>query len=170
MRSLPQAPCAAEVAGPQRVRIEDAARLRVLRDALRGLLTRTRSNHTSDVEAINEAAGLAVGRRQLVLAADGELEVVNNTAATGIDRLLSDIALRVIEAVDAGQFRLTQVCTRPGCSLLFFRDHHRRRYSICVVRAQADKPDTTRDSRHDRGLAPASRDRPSSATTSERSC
>ena len=135
---LRQAPCAAGLAGPRRVRIEHAARLRVLRDALRGLLTRTRSDHTSDVEAINEAAGLAVGRRQLVLAADGELEAVNNTAATGIDRLLSDIALRVIEAVHAGQFGLTEVCTRPGCSLFYFRDHHRRRY--CNTRcANADR-------------------------------
>ena len=135
---LRQAPCAAELAGPQRIRIEDAARLRVLRDALRGLLTRTTSDHTSDVKAINEAAGLAVGRRQLVVAADGELDVVNYTAATGIDRLLSDIALRVIEAVDTGQFVLTQMCTRPGCSLFYLRDHHRRRY--CNTRcANADR-------------------------------
>ncbi len=125
---LRQAPCAAELAGPQRIRIEDAARLRVLRDALRGLLPRTGSDRTSDVETINEAAGLAVGRRQLVVAEDGELDVVNNVVATGMDRLLSNIALRVTESVDAGQFGLNQVCTRPGCNLFYFRDHHRRRY------------------------------------------
>jgi predicted RNA-binding Zn ribbon-like protein len=135
---LRQAPCAAELVGPQRVRIEDAAQLRVLRDALRGLLTRTRSDYTSDVEAINEAAGLAVTRRCLRVAANGELELVESATATGIDRLLSDIALRVIDAVATGEFGLTQPCTRAGCGLFYFRDHHRRRY--CNPRcASADR-------------------------------
>jgi predicted RNA-binding Zn ribbon-like protein len=135
---LQQAPCAAELGGPYRVRTNEAEQLRSLRDALRGLLTRTSHNNASDVETINAAAGPAASRRLLVFAADGELKVVNSNRATGIDRLLSTIALRIIEAIDCGQFSLNQMCSRPGCNLFYFRDHHRRRY--CNTRcANADR-------------------------------
>ena len=151
---LRQAPCAAELAGPRRVRTEEAERLRVLRDALRGLLTRTSHDNTPDVEAINGAAGSAAGGRLLVVAANGELEVVDSGRARGIDRLLSAIALRVIEAVDCGQFSLNQICGRPGCNLFYFRDHHRRRY--CNSRcANAD-----RQARYNKGLDSRLRTRP----------
>ena len=103
---LRQAPCAGELAGPCRVRTEEAERLRVLRDALRGLLTCTNHEHPPDVEAINDAAGSTAGRRVLIVAADGELKVIESGRARGIDRLVSAIALRVINSVDCGQFSL----------------------------------------------------------------
>jgi predicted RNA-binding Zn ribbon-like protein len=136
---LRQAPCAADLAAPHRIRTDDAERLRVLRDAVRGLLTRTSNGDNNlDVQAINEAAGSADSRRLLVVTPAGDLGVVSNTRARGIDRLLSVIALRVVDAVDCGQFGLNQVCSRPGCSLFYFRDHHRRRY--CNSRcANADR-------------------------------
>ena len=53
---LRQAPCAAGLARLDRLRTEDAARLRVLRDAVRGLLKHPRDVRAVDIEVINQAA------------------------------------------------------------------------------------------------------------------
>lgn len=134
-----QAPCAADLPALRRVRTEDSDRLRVLRDAVRSLLMRSSEmDNNLAVQVINNAAGLAASRRLLVVTAGSELGVVNSFQETGIDRLLSIVALHVIDAVDRGQFGLNQVCGRPGCDLFYFRDHHRRRY--CNSRcANADR-------------------------------
>jgi predicted RNA-binding Zn ribbon-like protein len=134
---LRQAPCAAGLALPSRLRNDDVARLRALRDAVRGLLERRRNVRAADIAMINAAAQSGVIVRRLVTDGD-ELEVVSRARPRGIDAVLSAIALSVLDAVEHGTFDLHQVCDRPGCNLYYFRDHHRRRY--CNSRcASADR-------------------------------
>ena len=126
---LRQAPCAAGLGAPRRIRAEDAERLRLLRDALRKLLTqRCGTGFNAEIGIINEAAHSTARRRLLTVTTAGELAVADSTRSIGIDHLLSAIAAQVIDAVDRGTFSLNQVCSRPDCNLFFFRDHHRRRY------------------------------------------
>lgn len=133
-----QAPCAADLTHPERLRSQDAARLRMLRDAVRGLLERRRDCPAADIDVINTAARPGMSQRRLASSAAGELEVVTGIGSRGIGGVLAVIALRVIDAVENGTFDLNQVCDRPGCNLYYFRDHHRRRY--CNVRcANADR-------------------------------
>ena len=133
-----QAPCVAELTHPGKMGSNDAARLRVLRDAVRGLLECRRDRCSADIEVINTAANSGPSQRRLASSAAGELEVVAATGLRGIDGVLAAIALRVIDAVENGTFDLHQVCDRPGCNLYYFRDHHRRRY--CNARcANADR-------------------------------
>ncbi len=68
-------------------------------------------------------------QRRLASSATGDLEVVSSTRSRGIDGVLAAIALSVIDAVENGSFDLHQVCSRPGCNLYYFRDHHRRSMS-----------------------------------------
>lgn len=132
-----RAPCAADLAHPGRLSPQDAARLRALRDAVRGLLERRHDRRAAEIELINTTAGSRMSRR-LASSAAGELEVVTGIGPRGIDGVLEAIALRVIDAVENGTFDLHRVCDRSGCNLYYFRDHHRRRY--CNVRcANADR-------------------------------
>lgn len=133
-----QAPCATAVAHPERLRSRDVARLRVLRDAVRGLLECRRVCRAADIDVINTAARPGMSQRRLASSGAGELEVVVGVGSHGIEGVLASIALRVIGAVENGTFDLYRVCDRPGCNLYYFRDHHRRRY--CNVRcANADR-------------------------------
>jgi len=135
---LRQAPCAADLDHLNRLRTDDAAQLRVLRDAVRGLLEHRRDVRAADIEAINAAARPDMSPRRLASNAAGELEVVSCARPGGIDGVLSAIALSVLDAVENGTFDLHQVCDRAGCNLYYFRDHHRRRY--CNSRcASADR-------------------------------
>jgi predicted RNA-binding Zn ribbon-like protein len=124
---LRQAPCAADLTHLNRLRTEEAARLRVLRDAVRGLLEHRHEARAADIEVINAAASPGMSLRRLVADA-GELVVVSGARPGGIDGLLSAIALAVLDAVENETFDLHQVCDRPDCNLYYFRDHHRRRY------------------------------------------
>ena len=133
-----QAPCAADLTHPGRLRSQDAARLRSLRDAVRGLLECQRDCRAADIDVINTAARPGMSHRRLASSATGELEVVIDIGSRVIERVLAVIALRVVDAVENGTFDLNQRCDRPGCNLYYFRDHHRRRY--CNVRcANADR-------------------------------
>ena len=123
-----QAPCAADLTYPERLRSQDATRLKVLRDAVRGLLECRRDCRAADIDAINTAARPGMSQHRLASSAAGELEVVTGIGSRGVDGVLAVIALRVIDAVENGTFDLNQVCDRPGCNLYYFRDHHRRRY------------------------------------------
>lgn len=135
---LRQAPCAADFVHPNRLRAEDTEQLRVLRDAVRGLLVRGRQCRAADIEVINVAARFGESHRLLALSATGALEVVSRSRSRGIERVLSAIAVSVVDAVESGVFDLHRVCSRPGCNLFYFRDHHRRRY--CNPRcANADR-------------------------------
>ena len=136
---LQKAPCVAGLGAPRRIRTEDADRLRLLRDALRGLLTRSSGEDcTAEVSVINDAAHPAAHQRLLTLTPAGEFGVVTRTDARGVQRLVATIASHVIDAVECGQLDLNQQCGRPGCNLFYFRDHHRRRY--CNSRcANADR-------------------------------
>lgn len=135
---LQQAPCAAGLGAPRRVSAEDAARLLVLRDALRTLLTRrSDTGCTAEIAIINEAAQ-STARRVLTVTAAGELAVADGARPSGIDVVLSAIAGQVIDAVASETLLLNQTCSRPDCNLFYFRDHHRRRY--CNMRcANADR-------------------------------
>lgn len=134
---LRQAPCAADLDYPNRLRAEDAAKLRELRDAVRGLLDHWRDIREADIEVINTAAHSGMTLRSLSVDAD-ELKVVIGARPGGIDNVLSAIADSVLDAVENETFDLYQVCDRPGCHLYYFRDHHRRRY--CNARcASADR-------------------------------
>ena len=156
---LRQAPCAADLAHPVRVRPEDAARLRALRDAIRGVLQSPPDRRAADIDVINAAARPGMSRRRLTSSASGRLDVVAGVDARGIDGVLAVIALRVIDAVEDGTFSLHRMCDRPGCNMYYFRDHHRRRY--CNVRcANAD-----RQARYNARRSPASR-RPTAAPRS----
>jgi predicted RNA-binding Zn ribbon-like protein len=135
---LRQAPCAAQLAHPHRIATRDVERLRELRDALRRLLSSRGHRRAADIELINAAVRSTAARRLLASGPGGELEVTTTRGAAGIDRMLSAIALGVVDAVESGTFELHQMCSRPGCNLFFFRDHHRRRY--CNARcANADR-------------------------------
>lgn len=146
---LARAPCAADLAHPKRVRVDDAARLRVVRDAVRGLLEYRHDVRAGDVEVINAAARAGVSSRRLASDA-GELEVVKSALPGGIDGVISAIALSVIDAVENGTFDLHRMCDRPGCNLYYFRDHHRRRY--CNSRcANADRQARYNERRSEHG-------------------
>jgi predicted RNA-binding Zn ribbon-like protein len=127
-----QAPCAADLTPPERLGAQDAARLRGLRDAVRGLLDRRRDSRSADIKVINTVARPGVSQRRLASSATGRLEVVTEVGSHGIEGVLAAIALRVIDAVANETFELNQLCDRPGCNLYYFKDHHRRRY--CNVR------------------------------------
>ncbi len=135
---LRQAPCAADLAAPHRLRSEDTEQLRVLRDAVRGLLVRGRHCRAADIEVVNVAARSGESHRLLASSANGQLEVISGHRSHGIERVLSAVAISVVDSVENGVFDLHQVCSRPGCNRFFFRDHHRRRY--CNPRcANADR-------------------------------
>ena len=125
---LQQAPCAANLTEPGRIRTEDAEQLRALRDAVRGLLTNRRGSRPVDIEVVNATARSAISQHLLASGESGELHVVSDDRSLGISRLLWAIAVGVIDAVENGTFDLNQTCSRPGCNLFYFRDHHRRRY------------------------------------------
>jgi hypothetical protein len=126
---LEQAPCANHLTRPQRLRRSDAERLRLLRDAVRGLLLPTRNAaRSADIAMVNHAASLASSNRTLIWQPERGLVVTTKAAAPAIDLLLSTIATRVIDAVETGDLRLVEVCTRPDCNMFYFRQHHRRRY------------------------------------------
>ena len=132
------APCAADLTLPGRLGPQDAARLRVLRDAARDLLECRRDCHPADIDVINTAAHPAMSQRRLTSTAERDLAVVTVIGSHGIESVLAVIALRVIDSVENGTFNLYRVCDRPGCNMFYFRDHHRRRY--CNVRcANADR-------------------------------
>jgi predicted RNA-binding Zn ribbon-like protein len=134
---LGQAPCAADLPHPGRLRADDAAKLRVLRDAVRGLLEHRPDVRAADIEVINSAARPVMTIRRLTCEA-GELQVVSSGPPGGIDGVVSAIAISVLNAVENETFDLHRLCDRPGCNLYYFRDHHRRRY--CNPRcASADR-------------------------------
>ena len=133
-----EAPCAADLALPRRLGPREAARLKVLRNAVRRLLECRGVCGATDLDVINTAASSDTARRRLALSAAGDLEVVNCLGSRGFNGVLAAIALRVIDTVENGTFDLHRVCDRPGCNLYYYRDHHRRRY--CNVRcANADR-------------------------------
>ncbi len=135
---LRQAPCAADLATPHRLRSEDTKQLRVLRDAVRRLLACGRHYCAADIEIINTAARSEGSHRLLASSSSGQLEVISGHRSHSIESVLSAMAISVLDSVERGTFDLHQVCSRPGCNLFFFRDHHRRRY--CNPRcANADR-------------------------------
>lgn len=136
---LGTAPCVAGLAVPRRISGAELDRLRVLRDAVRSLLTRTSGDDCrAEIAVINDAARRSGGRRLLGISAAGELVVETSRIPSGLDQLVALIASRFIEVVDAGELDLIEVCGRPACTLFYFRDHHRRRY--CNARcANADR-------------------------------
>ena len=146
---LQQAPCAAGLAAPRRIRRAEVEQLRLLRDAIRRLLLSTRGQtFRADFAVINDAANAASSRRALAARRNVSLIVVAESAASPFETLLSEIGTAVIDAVQHEHFALHQVCSRPDCHMFYFRHHHRRRY--CNERcANAD-----RQARYNRRLHP----------------
>ena len=68
---LRHAPCAADLIHPDRLRSQDAAQLRVLRDAVLGLLECRRDCCAADIEVINAAARPATSQRRLASSCSG---------------------------------------------------------------------------------------------------
>jgi Putative stress-induced transcription regulator len=136
---LEQAPCAVNLTRPRRLSNTDAERLRLLRNAVRGLLApKSGSDRSAAIAVVNHAAGLKTSSRSLTWQNDCGLVVVTASAAPAIDALLSAIGTGVIDAVESGDLGLIEVCARPDCNMFYFRHHHRRRY--CNQRcASADR-------------------------------
>ena len=136
---LQQAPCAAALGAPRRFASAEGERLRLLRDAIRGLLLSKRGEEsTVDVAVINDAARAGHSRRVLERRRRGGVGVVAESVARPFEVFLSAIATSVIDAVEYGDLDLIKVCSRPECNMFYFRNHHRRRY--CNERcANADR-------------------------------
>ena len=141
------APCASERAAPRRLRMNDMVQLRSLRDAIRLVLLRDRvRDQAGAVAVINEAARLATPRRELVLVGRGELAVKAESSASRLEAFLALIAWQVFDATENGDLKLITLCSRPGCNMFYFRNHHRRRF--CNQRCA----NTDRQARYNRRL------------------
>ena len=123
------ASCALERAAPRRVTTNDLVRFRRLRDAIRVVLLGGRAHDRSAaIAVINQAARLAMPQRELVLLGSGQLAVKAESNARRVDIFLASIAGQVFDAVDQGDLELIRVCSRLGCNMFYFGNHHRRRY------------------------------------------
>lgn len=121
-------------------RDEDAARARVLRDAIRSLL-----KSSTDCGPLDAAAAAAVN----AAASDGpgwlELDVRDGSPAPPVRRfsappmaaVLSAVAQETVELLAAGA--PVRACASPGCVLFFVKDHPRRTACspACSDRARA---------------------------------
>ena len=140
------APCVSERA-PRRFSNDDLAQLRSLRDAIRRLLDPDSDrDRAGTLAVINQAARMAMPRRELVLVGSSELAVKAGSRASSLESFLASIAWRVFDAVENGDLELISLCSRPGCNMFYFRHHHRRRY--CNQRCA----NTDRQARYNRRL------------------
>ena len=103
--------------------------LRALRAAARPVLDAVadgESPREDDLAVLNRAASRAAYRRSLVLR-DGRAVVMERDAIRPDHRTSTLLALDVIDVAAERPAPLVR-CARPGCSMLFLRTHHLRRY------------------------------------------
>lgn len=110
----------------------DADALRSLRDAVRlafdAVATGAEAAH-STIEAINTCAAAAPSCARLEREPDGRLVLVRVPAgAAPVDAALGWLATGALELLAGPDRLLLRRCGGPGCTMLFVRRHHRRRW------------------------------------------
>ncbi|REE94758.1 CGNR zinc finger domain-containing protein [Thermomonospora umbrina] len=109
----------------------DAPRVRELRDCVRHLLSAAAGARAPDprmVDLLNEYATVVPTHPRLEWATDGTRLRRNVDLATGDAAVLGRIAADCIAVLTAPPARSPRRCTGPGCSMLYVKNHSRRRW------------------------------------------
>jgi predicted RNA-binding Zn ribbon-like protein len=119
------------LATPSAAMGRDARRLRILRDSIYCLLSAVIDGRTPDQAAVDQVNGFAAAaptRLRLDWAADGAPVSRWFDTTTGSTAVLGRIATCCIELLAGPQAGALRRCEGPGCSLLFVKNHSRRRW------------------------------------------
>lgn len=109
----------------------DAVRVRALRDAIRVVLSAAADGLAPDqaaVHAVNSAAAAAPTVSHMDWASGSGPTAHRLDITVGSTAVLGHIATCCIELVTDPRAGVVQRCDGPDCSLLFVRQHHRRRF------------------------------------------
>jgi predicted RNA-binding Zn ribbon-like protein len=109
----------------------DARRVRTLRDCVHRLLSAAIDGRTPEkvtVEQVNHFAAAAPTHLRLEWAADGAPIVRALDTTTGSTAVLGRVATCCIELLAGPQAGALRRCEGPGCSMLFVKNHSRRRW------------------------------------------
>ncbi|GAA2613359.1 CGNR zinc finger domain-containing protein [Actinomadura fulvescens] len=105
----------------------DAGRVRALRDCVHHLLSAAadaKAPRTDMLDRLNEFAATTPTHPRLEWAADGTRRLRRVGLTTGLGHLAADC----IEVLTRPPARSPRRCTGPGCSMLYVRNHPRRRW------------------------------------------
>ncbi|MEP7114124.1 MAG: ABATE domain-containing protein [Ilumatobacteraceae bacterium] len=137
-----QASSARELVVPARITEAQADELRHLRDAVRTVFTTVERNGgqvpSGAVDAINDLVRRSSASVVIDWRRGDRPRAVVDTPGGAFGVLLATLAARCVAFVTGPDLTHVQRCSRPECHMLFFQQHHRRRY--CNPRcANADR-------------------------------
>jgi predicted RNA-binding Zn ribbon-like protein len=127
-----QAPSARELVMPARITEAEADELRHLRDAVRDVFTTVDRDSgqvpTEAVASINNMVHRSHASVVIDWSQGGRPRAVVDSPGGAFGVLLATLAARCVEFVTGPDLTHVRQCTRPECHMLFFQQHHRRRY------------------------------------------